>query len=138
MVSQAIDYFSRSLENEGLPVGAYTGVAYAMRQAGRFDDLQWLAEIYLERFDHVYVTAAAAHLAELHLQHGRHRAAAEVSARFLPPGAWRERLDAGRLDATLARLLLPRLAHWPRSAKPRRSVHGSRKPRRSKPTDGSR
>ncbi|MGA0867933.1 MAG: hypothetical protein ACO3UM_03300 [Planctomycetota bacterium] len=43
MVSQAIDYFSRSLENEGLPVGAYTGVAYAMRQAGRFDDLQWLA-----------------------------------------------------------------------------------------------
>jgi tetratricopeptide (TPR) repeat protein len=106
MVSQAIDYFSRSLENEGSPVGAYAGVAYAMRQAGRFDDLQWLSEIYLERFEHVYVTMAAAHLAELHLQHGRHRAAAEVRERFLPPGTWRERLDAGRLDQSLARLLL--------------------------------
>jgi len=106
MVSQAIDYFARALENEGSPVGAYSGVAYAMRQAGRFDDLQWLAEIYVERFDHVYVTMAAAHLAELHLQHGRHRAAAEVRARFLPPGTWRERLEAGRIDQSLARLLL--------------------------------
>ena len=106
MVSQAIDYFSRALENDGSPVGAYTGVAYALRQAGRFDDLQWLAEIYLERFEHVYVTLAAAHLAEVHLQHGRHRAATEVRERFLPPGTWRESLDAGRLDQTLARLLL--------------------------------
>jgi tetratricopeptide (TPR) repeat protein len=106
LIFRTIDYFNRALEGEGTPVAAYTGIAYALRQAGRHDDLQYLAEIYLHRFDHVYATIAAVDLAELHLAQDREEAVIEVRERFLPRDAWRERVEAGRLDSTVSRLLL--------------------------------
>lgn len=105
-IRRTLDYFLGALEQDGSPVGAYTGIAYALRQARRDDDLQWLAEIYIHRFDHVYSTIAAVHLAELHLARKRYEAVLEVCERFLPPGTWRERVEAGKLDSRVSGLLL--------------------------------
>lgn len=103
---RTLDYFRLALESDAEPTAAYAGVAYALRQARRDDDLQWLAEIYLHRFDHVFAATAAVHLADLHLARGRHAAVLELRERFLPPGAWLARVEAGTLDGRVAGLLL--------------------------------
>ncbi len=107
LVTRAQRYFRKALEsNDAQPVAAYLGLGYALRQGGRQDDLQWLAEIYLHRFDHAYTTLAANDLAQVHLKAGRYRAVCEVAERFLPRGTWHERLADGRLSPEVRNLRL--------------------------------
>ena len=91
-IDAAQAHFRKALELPGTPVGAFEGLAFALEQAGRDDELLALAEIYLRRFDHHYTTLAANRALQAHLRHGRHAAALELAERHLP------------LDGALARL----------------------------------
>ncbi|MEO0481668.1 MAG: hypothetical protein AAF196_19545, partial [Planctomycetota bacterium] len=83
LIDEAQLLYRRSLEAGGDPVAAYQGLAYALREAGRHDDLEWHAEAYLRRYDHEFTTDAAADLAELYFDSGRLRAVLAVEQRFL-------------------------------------------------------
>lgn len=98
--------FRASLARGGRPVGAYAGLAYALDQGGRRDDLQILAGIYLQRFDHLFTVDAAIDLCRVHEAAGNHRAVIATAERFLPRGAWRERVADQRIDDGVRRLLL--------------------------------
>lgn len=107
-VQESLDYYARSLEAGGQPVAAFSGMAMALEQAGRHDDVLALGETYLRRFRHVYTADAAAVLAWANLRDGFDAAAADVVNRWLPEGTFEQRLGQGALgpnaeDAMLAR-----------------------------------
>ena len=106
LIRQSQQSFRAALEQGGEPVGAYVGLSYALREATREDDAVWLAELYLERFDHRFTTIAAGDLAEIHLQAGRHQAVLELRDRYLPADTWRVRVEENRLDGEIQRLML--------------------------------
>lgn len=121
-IKKAQDYYRRSLECEGRPVSAYRGLAFALRQGRRDDDVIALSETYLLRFDHVYATQAAINAARVHHAAGRHEAVVELVQRYLPPGwhrallqptemfqpagEWQDVPDEGRLASDIRHLLL--------------------------------
>lgn len=106
LIAKSQAFFRRALEAKDAPIEAYSGVAYSMQQGERTDDQQWLAELFIHRFETVHALRAAIDLANLHLQHGRWQAVVEVSERFLPRGTWSQRLEAGRLDASVKEIYL--------------------------------
>lgn len=103
-IAQAQRYYRESLVRDGTPVAAYRGLAFALGQAQRHDDVVCLAETYLRRFRHVYATEAAGDIAQAHLAAGRPHAAAEIAERFLAD--WRTKLEQNQLDRSLRRLML--------------------------------
>jgi hypothetical protein len=106
-VQEATGFFQQSLELPGQPVAAFRGLALSLDQAERADDLAMLCEIYRRRFDHQYVATAGGVLALALLRDGLDAAAIAAARRFLPPGAWKERLAKSRLGQ-VADLLLAR------------------------------
>jgi len=106
-VQDCLEDYRRALETEGQPTSAYQGMAYALREGGRTDDLICLAEIYLQRFNHIYATQAAVDLVGAHMAAGRPRAAVEAADRFL--ANWRDRLRDNRLHRDVRFLLLQKL-----------------------------
>ncbi|MBK8098567.1 MAG: hypothetical protein IPK26_15765 [Planctomycetes bacterium] len=104
-IQEGLDYHRRSLEAGGQPVAAFLGMAFALEQAGRTDDLVAFCETYRRRFDHVWVTSAVGTAAAAHLRDGLPEAAADVVRRWLPPGQAAAMLQQERLDATAAPVL---------------------------------
>lgn len=104
--AKAQAHFRRTLELPGQPVAAYSGLAFALRQGRRFDDLQALAEIYLRRFDHSWRTLAALDLGALHLDQGREDALLELVQRVAPVDRLVDLAREGRLLPEARRMLL--------------------------------
>lgn len=110
-VQACLEDYRAALEVQGEPTSAYQGLAHALEEGGRTDDLICLAEIYLQRFDHIYTTQAAVDLVRAHAQAGRPRAAAEAADRFLYREGldWRERVKTDRLHSDVKYLLLDKM-----------------------------
>ncbi len=106
-IKTALDHFAKSLADpDHTPVGAYRGIAYALQQGRRDDDLVALSTIYLQRFDHLYTLEAALHAARTHLEAGRHTAVRELCRSFLPPGVAVARARERKLPRAYAQLIL--------------------------------
>lgn len=105
LISQAQRHFRRSLELPGTPVSAYRGLAYALKQGERHDDLIALAETYLHRFDHIYAFEALKDAVQVHWDAGRYVAVAGMVDRYLPPGSWREKAARKQLSPEIGKIL---------------------------------
>ena len=106
LITQAQNHFRKSLELPGTPVSAYGGVAFALKQGKRDDDLIALAETYLYRFDHLYSMTALTDAVRVHWDAGRYRSVVGMVDRFLPPDSWKERLAAKTLSPEIRTVLL--------------------------------
>lgn len=104
-IQEGLDYHRRALEAGGEPVAAFLGMAFALEQAGRTDDLVAFCETYRRRFQHIWVTSAVGTAAAAHLRDGLPEAAADLVRRWLPPGQASAMLAADRIDATASPVL---------------------------------
>jgi hypothetical protein len=121
-IQQARRLFLRALQAPGQPPqsgGAWRGLAFALEQARRDDELVALSETFLRRFDRPRAEGGppipswlccevAGQVARAHLRHLRHDAILELAERFLPAGRWAERLHARGLTPELRHLLAAR------------------------------
>lgn len=112
-IQQAVGYFQKALElaesgqkTNDYYAAAYRGVAFALGQADRRDDVVAQAEIYLTNHDHRYCTDAAIDAVAAHMRDGQYEAAVELVDRYLPAKSWGERHRAGKLDESLQTLLV--------------------------------
>jgi hypothetical protein len=94
-VQEALQFFAQSLEAPGEPVAAFRGLALALDQAHRTDDLLLLCEGYRRRFRHQYVLEAGVIAAWTHLRAGEPAAALAAGERWLPLAELDARLAAG-------------------------------------------
>lgn len=97
-IQEGLEFYRRSLEAGGQPVAAFRGLAFALQQADRIDDVVALGEIYLLRFDHRFAAEAAGLVAVTHMGDGLLDAAADLVRRFLPPGSAIPRYEQQKLD----------------------------------------
>lgn len=112
-VQQGLDYFRRSLEVGGQPVAAFRAVAFALEQAGRFDDLLIACEIQRVRFRHEYVAEAGATAVWSLLRSGLAAAATDTARRFWPMNNHQQWLrDKWPADTANALLLARAWAAW--------------------------
>lgn len=108
-----LDYYRQSLEQKGEPVSAFQGLAFALGQSGRADDLVAQSLLYMRRFDNIYAGTAAGIAAAALLREGMPRAAVAVADAYLPSASIPGRLQRGELTDKLAPLLLTKaLALW--------------------------
>ncbi len=106
-IQRANEFYAKSLEaSDAEPVAAFRGLAYALQQAGRHDELVALGEIYLRRFEHAFSADAALIIAETHMAAGRWALAADIAARALPRGTAVTRAVAGTLTPVHKQLML--------------------------------
>ena len=106
-ILRANEFYAQSLEqDDAVPAAAFRGLAYAMEQAGREDDLTALSEIYLRRFELTQSVDAALAMAERHLAAGRWLLAADVARRALPPGTALARAKEGLLSPACKHLMV--------------------------------
>jgi len=112
-VQQTLGLYQKALEmaqamkpRNDFFAAAYRGTSFALRQAGRPDDVVAQAEIYLSNYDHRFCTEAAIDGVNAHLRDGLWEAAVDLADRFLPLQSWEARFRAGKLDGTVEQLLL--------------------------------
>jgi hypothetical protein len=106
LIDDAQRYFIRSLETGGTPVAAYNGLAYALTQGKREDDLVALSETYLRRFDHSFTITAAINIMQVHFAAHRFRAVVALADRFLPEAEWKARYKERKLTADIGAFML--------------------------------
>ncbi|MGE3353839.1 MAG: hypothetical protein AB7O84_19030 [Planctomycetota bacterium] len=113
-IQEALGYFQRSLElartdpsaRQQFLAAAFGGVAFALQQADRDDDIVAQSEIYLTNYDHRFTSWAAIAAVDAHYRDGQYQAAVELADRFLPDGSFAARFAANKLDGQVRDLLV--------------------------------
>ncbi|MFO1052090.1 MAG: hypothetical protein U1F36_07740 [Planctomycetota bacterium] len=109
LIRRSQTFFKRALESADAPISAFRGVTFALQEAVRPDDRQWLGELYLHRFHHLETVEAAIDLVDLHFAHERWRSVVSVADQFLPPGTWASRIEDQSLDSRVREVWLAKM-----------------------------
>ncbi|MEQ1633143.1 MAG: hypothetical protein ABL997_12270, partial [Planctomycetota bacterium] len=113
-VQEALVLFQRALEVAGVDkqrgnnlfAAAFNGVAFALQQAERADDLVAQSEIYLSNYGHGYRIDAAIAEVNANYRDGLYEAAVEVAERFLPDAQLADRLVKNAVVRQIRSLLV--------------------------------
>lgn len=120
-IQEASDHFLRALETAGQDpaqrtsffAAAFQGVAYALQQGGRNDDLDAQSEIYFGSYTHRWRTDAAAAAAAARYRDGLYAAAIDVAERCAPVESFPADFAANRFSPAIRSLITTRcLAHY--------------------------
>ena len=98
LVSQARRLYLKSLAQHRTTRIAYDGLTAQLRAAGDDDTSIMVAQAYLGRVAPREALEVAVDIADVHIRHGRFRAAAAICERILPVGTLSQRYDAGRVS----------------------------------------